>query len=579
MLTDEEILASAGSVEDVRLREKAMIQADPFALIDEGYLSIKTKEGTLSKLYPNRTQIASLDLIRLQRRLRIPCRLWQLKARQQGISTVDEAAIYCLTSQKSNVTAMIMADTEKRAINIASMLRLYHDCLSKTHPHLIPTLIKSNTEVLKFSNNSIIHIETAGNINAGRSYTPQYVHLSEVAYFPDFNAVMTGLVPAIPDFWDTLVMGETTGNGMNMFFDEWKRAVDDKTDWIAHFTPCHFSEEYHKSLIDGKLYSLSGVSLEGSQGIVAFEEEEDVLRKEHGLSEEKINWRRWKISNGFQGDVRKFKQEYPYSWKEAFVMSGDNYFEFGMDKQKGKAPLDVGDLFYNGHKMKYEFRPSTLGAIQVLSFPNESGDYIVTGDPCEGGKGDEAAGLVLNKITNRVDAVVYGQMDPERLGEILIGLGNWYNNAMIAPENNGGYGDSLCKAIYKNYANIYKEKKLNKKGVWENTGKLGFNTNLLTRPAMLSMMRNEIKEGFTELISRQLISECETFIKKYDKANKVHRIEGAGGKEDGLVICRAIAGYIRTVHYPYDHKKKTSHSNSLMYSRSKRSIGLASRKG
>lgn len=504
-------------------------------------------------------------------------RVWALKARQKGISTLGMGAIFSLTSQTPNVTSLIMADEESRSLNIASMVHLFYDCLWETHPHLLPKCIKSNTEIMEFGNKSRIIIATAGNLKVGRSFTPQYVHLSEVAYFPDFNAIATSLFPGIPDYWDTVVIGETTANGMDMFYDEWMRAIQGKSDWIAHFMPWHTSLEYSMPLINGELYPLEGVKLEGSSSTLEFEEEENKLRVDYKLSEGQINWRRWKICNQFQGDIRKFKQEYPICWEESFVMSGDNYFNIrGMSKQEGKEPEDVGDLFYNGTSMKYDFRPDKYGKVEVFRYPDKKAEYVVAGDASEGGGGDEAAALVLNKKTGRTDAVVYGSIVPEELAKILIALGTWYNNGMIAPESKG-FGYTVCQMVNEKYGNIYRAHRL-KNGVLMETEELGFNTNLSTRPAMLSMMNDEIKEEYTQLVSRQLISECQTFIIKYDKQNKVRKIEAAGGKQDGLVICRAIAGYVRSL-YPFNPQKEVTKGNRLMYSKKKRRYGMASREG
>jgi hypothetical protein len=63
-------------------------------------------------------------------------------------------------------------------------------------------------------------------------------------------------------------------------------------------------------------------------------------------------------------------------------------------------------------------------------------------------------------------------------------------------------------------------------------------------------MAEEVKNNSTTLNAKELISECRTFIIKKDDKGKVTKVEAQTGYQDGLVICRAIAGYVRN-QYPY----------------------------
>jgi len=67
---------------------------------------------------------------------------------------------------------------------------------------------------------------------------------------------------------------------------------------------------------------------------------------------------------------------------------------------------------------------------------------------------------------------------------------------------------------------------------------------------MLAQMAEEIKNNSTILNSKELLSECRTFIIKKDKVGKVTKIEGQDGYQDGLIVARAICSYVRN-QYPY----------------------------
>jgi len=118
-------------------------------------------------------------------------------------------------------------------------------------------------------------------------------------------------------------------------------------------------------------------------------------------------------------------------------------------------------------------------------------------------------------------------------------LGNYYNKALIIPENNS-YGHALCQDIYKTYGNIYRRVRTSK-GHMEKTEELGFNTNVVTRPQMLSRMAEAIRLNSALLLDKDLIDQCWTFVIN----PKSLKAEASTSKQDGLVICFAIFQQVR----------------------------------
>lgn len=543
------------SDKDIMITEKAVAEKNPLYLLLSEYLSIKTKKGDLIKLKLNAMQRKFHKLIVEKRRNKEHIRIWLLKFRQGGSSTYIEALIYALTSQQPNRNSLIMADEKDKSDYLFQMSKLYQEQLTEDRPYLTPTLKKSNAKALEFEGiKSQIIIESAENIKAARAFTYQYVHLSEVAFFPDLKGVLDALNQSVPDHQDTLIIGETTANGMNYFHKEWVRAIQSKTDWIPLFLGWFMMDEYRMPLENGRLYPLKGINFEADSSERMFEAEEDDLRVEYGLDEEQVNWRRWAIVNKCQGSVTTFKAEYPFTWQEAFATSGDLFFDKkGLERQVVHKVLTIGDLFYQG--MKYEFRDMPLGKIEVYEKPIVGEQYIVTLDASEAIGSDEASILVLNKRTNATAAIVAGQYTPEDLAQIGIALGNWYNTALVVPENKG-YGYMVCQLVNQKYGNIYKVAKT-RTGEVKQTEELGFNTNVVTRPQMLAQLNEELKNSSTEFKSKRLLDQCQTFIIKKDKQGKVTKIEAQSGCQDGLVICRAIAGYVRQ-QFPFTNVSKTS---------------------
>lgn len=540
---------------DLYSTEKKLCTENPLFLIYGNFLSIKTKDGRLIKLKLNSTQEKLFKKIIELRKQRKPIRAWVLKYRQGGVSTFIEALIFALTSIQPNRNSLIMADMEDKSTHLFEMSKLYQEKIEKDYPHLSSALKKSNAKKLEFEDlHSQIIIETGKNVNATRAFTYQYVHLSEVAFFPDLSGVLAGLNQSVPDHWDTIILGETTANGMDNFYTEWIRAIERKTDWIPLFFPWFMMEEYRKPLKNGVLYPLEGLIFDAETTEQSFIDEENALQMEFDLDNEQINWRRFAIINKCQGDIIRFRTEYPATWQEAFSLSGTNFFDRkGLKKQKSEIPKLRGELFKE--QMEYEFRSLKYGRIEVFERPSEGEQYFVVADASEAVGQDEASILVLNSRINSTAAVVAGQYTPEELAEMCISLGAWYNTAMIIPENKG-YGYMVCQLVFNKYGNIYKRIKTTK-GTKETTEELGFNTNSVTRPQMLAQMNEEIRQNTTQLKSAKLISQCQTFVTKYDKEGKAKKVEAQTGFQDGLVICRAIAGFVRH-QYPYKVVSKSS---------------------
>ena len=555
---------------EMRKNMKAYFKKNPLDLIAGEYLKIKTKDGQAIYFKLNRAQQALFNFIVAERKAKRPVRVWVLKARQEGISTLSEAIIYCLTAQQENRTSLIMANEKDNSNNLFDISKLYQEFMEEDCPHLVPTLQKSNEKKLEFERtHSQVIIQTAEKRDkAGRSYAFQYVHLSEVAFFADLRAVMTGLGQAIPSSWDTMIIGETTANGMEAFYDEWIKAIEGKTSWTPFFVPWYWMDEYSMELNGGQLMPPDGINFGKDENITSFLDDERDLRIKYKLTKQQLNWRRWKITNDCNGNIRVFKQEFPICWQEAFQITGQNFFNnAGMLYQNNfaRVPKAVGELFKID--MKYQFREVKNGDIEVYEFPIRGDEYLLTADASEAVGKDAASIFVGNKRTNETAAVVYGQYTPNDQAEICIALANYYNGAMCAPETKG-YGTQLTASILRVYGNVYYRGDETKD---IDPDKFGFLTSTVTRPQMLGMMNQEIKDKSTKLTSKRLISECNTFITKFDRDGNAKKVEGAAGKQDGLVICRAIFSLVRN-KYPYIFKKDSgsvSHK-AIKYAENKR---------
>lgn len=532
--------------EQIKVEESKAIGANPFGLVEHGFLTIKTKSRGLQKLYPNPAQKKFLAKVKELFFAGKPVRMIVLKARQAGFSTAIEAVIYAFVSRMRGVNAMVVADDLEGANYIFEMQKLFQECLDK---HLKPRTKASNEKKLGFAGlNSQILIDTADNANVGRKFTIQFAHLSEVSRYPkSLEDMLSGLGHAVPHAMGTMMFLESTANGYNEFYDLWVKAINGKTDWIPFFSAWFENPENSLPLEGNQLYPIENVRFVTPMEKDNFLVGEKELKLKYTLTDEQINWRRWDLVNNCSGDINKFNEDNPACWEDAFVATGNLFFNReALKLQLIKNPLAVGNILKEDGR--YIFREDPAGLFRFYEFPKRGEQYVVAGDSAEGLEhGDKSAGIAINKRTNKTACVYNHNIPPERFEEDLIKMGNFYNEAVIACENKG-YGYAVNQGLYKHYGKVYRRVN-SKKGPKEPTMELGFNTNSITRPQMLAQLAEEIAEGSAELLDIDLIGQCWTFINNAKRGQP----EAEKGKSDDLVMARAIASQVR-MEQPYKEK-------------------------
>jgi len=294
----------------VNEREKQIRQKlkDDFEHYSSRCLKIRTKAGKVLSFGLNKAQLYIHDRLEEQLSLTGKIRAIILKGRQQGASTYIEGRFYWKVSHRKGVRAFILTHDAEATANLFEMAERYHE----NCPNLVkPTTGASNAKELAFSKqDSGYKVGTAGNKGVGRSSTIQYFHGSEVAFWPHASEHAKGVMQAIPDDKDTEVILESTANGIgNYFHQQWQQAEAGESEYIAIFVPWFWQDEYRKPL---------------SKDFEATDEEIK-LKDIYDLDDEQIMFRRFKITelsaDGEDGS-NSFKQEYPMTAAEAFLVSG-----------------------------------------------------------------------------------------------------------------------------------------------------------------------------------------------------------------------------------------------------------------
>jgi hypothetical protein len=294
---------------------------------------------------------------------------------------------------------------------------------------------------------SSMSVSTAKNACSGRSYTYHAVHCSEVAFCEDPDRLMVGLNQSIPYKHGTVVIYESTANGVgNWFHEEWLRAVHKDSTFVPMFFPWYKHYEYE----------IPSTTLR-EQDLLSDERE---LAEQYGLTVPKLAWRRHAIANLCMGDENQFHQEYPCTPDEAFLTTGTHIFPLERLKDCYEKKAGITGVLHNDNGT-IKFTPDPTGPLTIYTWPSsdrEWGRYVVAGDPSRTTYGDGSCIQVINRRTFEQVAVWHGFMDPVPFAHEIMNLGFYYNDALINTEINGpGYG-TIAVIMQLGYPDIWRHR-------------------------------------------------------------------------------------------------------------------------
>lgn len=521
-----------------------------FKWYTENFLKIRAKNAQIVPFKLNNAQNIVNDMMTKDLKADRPLRYIVLKARQMGLSTLFEAKIFHDTSTNENKNSLIIAHEEQASSNLFNMSKLYFENIPD---ELKPMKKYANGKVLSFENptnediikaqnpglRSKISIATAGSGEVGRSATYHNIHASEVAFFPDAQTTMLGLLQAVPDQPNTMVVLESTANGVGDWFHEmWKKAEAGENEFTPVFLPWFIQSEYTRDFTSEaeKQQFIGEVNLitkdHNSNSVHTYEY--DIMNK-FNLTYEQLNWRRYTIKNKCQGDEILFMQEYPCTPEEAFISSGRPKFSISSLRKyqsKTSEPIRRGYLIEKSGKI--EFIDDPKGYVSIWKEPIQNESYSIGADVAEGlVHGDYSTGYVGNSEFDIV-ANWHGHIDPDLFGKELVKLAKYYNNAYLGVENNN-HGLTTLKSIEREeYWNIFLSKTYEKYGD-ASTKKLGWSTNVRTKPLMIDKLAEFIREMYLGIPDDKLISEMYTYI--IEDSGKTNAQEGCN---DDRVMAVAI---------------------------------------
>lgn len=418
-----------------------------------------------------------------------------LKARQEGFSTLIAALFFIDTINTPYTRSVVLAHDADTSIRLFGMIQRFYDYLP---PEKKRPLKYSNRRELVFEDiDSSYFVGTAGNVNFGRSDTINNVHGSEAAFYPNAGELWTGLEESVPENGN--IFKETTANGLgNDFHEEWVDAENGNSTFTTRFYAWFEFPDY--SLPAPPEFKPN--------------KEESALQVAHNLSLDQVYW--WHRKK--KQKKKKMAQEYPSTSAEAFIASGNPYFDrdrlteilqgLAANPELGPIEIEIPEQYklLRKHRDKIEFYRA----------PQQGRTYTIGADVAEGvddrKQPDHCSADVLDNTTWEQVCHVHGNWEPYEYACLLDELGRFYNDALLVIERNN-HGHSVLNTLINQvfYPNLYYHESYDEYKK-ESVKKPGWLTDLKHKPLSLDNLETGISERGVHIRSRGTVSELMTFV-------------------------------------------------------------------
>lgn len=223
-----------------------------------------------------------------------------------------------------------------------------------------------------------------------------------------------------------------------------------------------------------------------------------------------------------------------------------------------KQELDInyiqsGDPVFDGrHLKKYTMH---------LEHPHPFDNYAIGVDFSQGMEGNDNQSFdILSKATGMQVFHWQGKLPVDKLAEMIVEYGKYYNDAMIGIERNNGGQELLNRVKDTGYKNLYFEKRYNR---WTNqrTLNLGWYTDGSTKSMMILDMQAALVNGECLLTNSNTINEMMIYQVQQSERGNTYKYNAPKGKKDDAVMSLCIAWQVlkdvRKADTLVDVKKKT----------------------
>jgi hypothetical protein len=216
-------------------------------------------------------------------------------------------------------------------------------------------------------------------------------------------------------------------------------------------------------------------------------------------------------------------EQYPRSPEDAFINTGECWFDLeALAWYSEHALIEPVRRFtfsveLDGNKAK--LRESKTGWVRVYTPPDNTHEYAIGADVATGRGLDYSCAFVVDLATMQIVAEFHAKLDSDEFAEQLHFLGRYYNDARVAIEMGGGYGEPVIISLRDgrkgrpHYPKLYRHT-IRDRPDGQMMANYGFPMNSKTRPLIINQIEQAIRERTLPGLPRELLMECRTFIRQ-----------------------------------------------------------------
>jgi hypothetical protein len=425
-----------------------------------------------------------------------------LKARQMGMTTWIAARMFLRTITQPGVLTVQVAHTREAAEGI---FRMVHRLWSELPPGMRQGPLRrarANVGQMIFAGlDSEFRVLSAADENAGRGWTIQNLHLSEVSRWPgDAAATLAGLRAALAPGGE-ITLESTPSGAHGCFYEQWQTA--ETAGMTRHFFPWWLEPAFRGPAVTDPTA------------------EEAALIARYGLTPGQIGFRR-QLQRDF-GRLRA--QEFAEDAVSCFQSSGSCCFDVEAVERRMRAL-----------RAEPAAQQSRRGGALLVWLPALPGKhYVLAADTAGGGAdGDFAALQVIELETGLQCAELRERLPVAELARVAAALGREYRSAdgpaLLAVERNN-HGAAVLAYLHQaeHYARVYAQ-----------DGVAGWLTSAGSKPAMIGRLGVQLTESPELFRSARLLEECRTMVTRANGSTGA-----APGAHDDCLMAMAIAQAVR----------------------------------
>lgn len=258
--------------------------------------------------------------------------------------------------------------------------------------------------------------------------------------------------------------------------------------------------------------------------------------EDSGFDKEFLGWdkhpdrdQQWYESDPEVRGLRDYEraEQYPSNEYEAFALTQNNFFEEEEYKHYAeRVPKQLYRFSFEKAKAGYAKQSRRKDApIRVYREPVDGRRYAIGVDVASGTGLDFSAAVVIDLTNMEISAEFYDRLDPDLYAMQLHYLGRWYNNALIAVENQGGYGIAVINALRDGrsdrpaYPNLYRHILTNRPDL-QTAKPYGIPMGSKQRDTVIELLGQAVREGYATkgedglpYLSEVALNEAQTFIR------------------------------------------------------------------